>query len=79
MIKGADLKLFEKGVTCTCKVQGKGEYPISQGGLPLESDCVGRANYEKVDWRIYSLFPTRQRRGKCLWGKKGISYGPPAP
>ena len=48
---------------CTCKLQGKGKYPntISQGDLPLDFDCVGRADYEKVDWRIYSLVHNKER------------------
>lgn len=38
-------------MTCTCKLQGKGKYPntISQSDLPLDFDCVGRADYEKVE------------------------------
>lgn len=77
MIKGADLKLFEKGLTCTCKVQGKGEYlnTISQGGLSLDSDFVGRANYDKVDWRIYSLVPDKE--GVAIGQEKESVMHPP--
>ena len=49
-------------MTCTCKLQGKGKYPntISQGDLPLDFDCVGRADYGKVDWWIYSLVQDKE-------------------
>ena len=68
---------MQMGVTCTCKLQGKSKYPntISQGDLPLDFDFVGRAENEKVDWRIYPLVPAKE--GADVYGaRKGISYGP---
>ena len=59
-------------MTCTCKLQGKGKYPntISQSDLPLDFDCVGGADYEKVDWRIYSLVQDKFKERADIYGQE---------